>query len=256
MPFNLSEFYKHLKTTFVSGTFCFETIDSTNNYLKEHKDLKTGELIIAETQTAGRGRRGREWKDNPSENLLFSFSYIPRNSIENPGVLSLLCALSLNRVCRKLLGDGSIKWPNDVKIGNRKIAGILLESKTVLTKVSYIVGIGVNVNQVSFDDELKTTATSFYQQLGDVQSREKLLALIMNEIASDIKKLENDKWTELINEYSENCETLKKKISFEIDGQIQEGTALSINPDGSIVINSNGVQVAYHGNEISYIKVL
>lgn len=256
MPFDLSVFYKHLKTTFVSGTYCFETIDSTNDYLRNLKDLKTGELVVAETQTAGRGRRGRDWKDIPSENLLFSFSYIPKNTLENPGILSLICALSISRVCDKLLGDSKIKWPNDIKSGNRKIAGILIESRTVLTKMSYIVGVGVNVNQTQFEDELKSIATSFYQQSGEVQSREKLLGLFMNEISADIKKLESGKTTELIDEYRSKCETIKKRITFEKDGQTLEGIAINVNSDGSLLINVDGKQVSYHGNEIGYVKVI
>ena len=256
MPFDLSLFYKHLKTTFVSGTYCFETIDSTNDYLKNLKDLKTGELVVTETQTAGRGRRGRDWKDVPSENLLFSFSYIPKTTLDNPGVLSLICALSISKVCDKLLGDSKIKWPNDIKAGNRKIAGILIESRTILTKMSYIVGVGVNVNQTQFDDELKTIATSFYQQSGEIQSREKLLGLIMNEISSDIKRLEAGKISELIDEYRAKCETIRKRISFEKDGQVLEGTAINVNTDGSLLINTDGVQVSYHGNEIGYVKVI
>lgn len=256
MPFNLSNFYKYLKTTFVSGTYNFETIDSTNSYLKNLTNLKTGELVIAETQTEGKGRRGNRWQDVPEQNLLFSISYIPRKPIENPGILPLVCSLSINRVCRNVLGHSTIKWPNDVKVANKKIAGILIESRTVLTMSSFIIGAGVNVNQAVFDDELKSIATSFYQQSGEYQEREKILALVINEIAADIKKIENDKWLDLLDEYKTYCETLNKKVSFEKNGKTVEGLAQSVNTDGSLSVIVDGQTVAFHGNEINYIKVI
>lgn len=163
------------------------SVDSTNNYaanLLKQGELVHGTVILADDQFAGRGQRNTKWQANPAENLTISFFLDGVNlSVDRQFVLTQLVAVGLVHFFEKEDVEAVIKWPNDIYVGNRKIAGVLIENQIRGNQVqSAIVGIGINVNQRGFDG---LTATSIYNETGAFSSiTEQMFSLIhsMNEV--------------------------------------------------------------------------
>ncbi len=144
----------------------FVSIGSTNDYLKELTDAPEFTCVVADEQTAGRGRRDRAWHSSPGEGLYLSILLRPPSSSNIP-LISLLAAVA---VAETLIARGvasvDIKWPNDVLVNGRKLCGILAEGASGAGGVRIILGIGVNLNHASFPGELRETATSLFIETG------------------------------------------------------------------------------------------
>ena len=143
-----------------------DVVDSTNNYtanLLLKTKLVDKSVIMAHFQTSGKGQRGEIWESEPGKNLLFSMVLkAPYLDMENYFLLSKIVAISINEVIEKLSGKiGFIKWPNDIYMEGKKIAGILIENQWKGKNIDKaIIGVGLNVNQVNFDHLLQATSLS------------------------------------------------------------------------------------------------
>jgi len=149
----------------------FEEIASTNDRAKElaDDDAEHGEVVVAETQTAGRGRRGRAWASPARRNLYFSVVLRPDLPPVRAPELTLVASLAICDALRQAGVDAGIKWPNDLLASGKKIAGILTELAAEPDRVDWVVlGVGVNVNsrREDFPDELRDTATSILLERG------------------------------------------------------------------------------------------
>lgn len=128
--------------------FVFDEVGSTNQWVIDNISKKAGEnlLCVAESQALGRGRSGREWKSPKASNVYMSFSCIAGINRKNISALSLVVGLAVVRVLKKKgIVGGALKWPNDVLLHGKKLAGILIESKLHDGQLVMIVGIGINV---------------------------------------------------------------------------------------------------------------
>lgn len=159
----------------------FASLSSTNDQLKAMTDAPEFTCVVADEQTAGRGRHARQWYSAPGEGLYLSVLLRPPASTQLP-LLSLLAAIA---VAETLLAGGvtgvDIKWPNDVLLDERKLCGILIEAASAGREAARLVlGIGVNLNQQAFPRELRDTATSLRLATGQItavdQFRDQLLA--------------------------------------------------------------------------------
>ncbi|MEW6431015.1 MAG: biotin--[acetyl-CoA-carboxylase] ligase [Myxococcota bacterium] len=143
----------------------FESTESTNRVAFElaQDGAFHGEVVIAEAQTAGKGRRGRSWSSPPGKNLYCSVILRPEIPPARAPELTLVAAVALAETLREAGGDAGIKWPNDVQLGGRKVAGILTELSADAERVHFVVvGLGVNLNATAddFPPELAEVATS------------------------------------------------------------------------------------------------
>ena len=139
------------------------SVDSTSNYaanLIKVGKLEHGTVILADEQYAGRGQRGTKWTSNPSDNLTFSFYLDDVNlAVEEQFKLTQLVSLGIVEFLKKFDVEGKIKWPNDIYVGDKKICGVLIENQLRGSKVkSAIVGVGLNVNQRNFDEDINATS--------------------------------------------------------------------------------------------------
>src|SRR5512147_472545 len=150
----------------------FEVISSTNDHARElaEEGAGHGEVVIAESQTGGRGRRGRPWVSPPGRNAYFSVILRPDLPPSRAPELTLLASVALCDALRQANVPAAIKWPNDLLVGDRKIAGILTELASEPERVHWaVVGIGVNVNAAAedFPAELRDVATSVRIERGE-----------------------------------------------------------------------------------------
>ena len=176
-----------LKTQrFGNKIFTFDTIDSTNNCARALAGCwaDEGTVIIAEQQTAGKGRLGRVWQANPNENLTFSIILRPTANPEQVNLLPLYVAVAVAQAIERTTSlKVECKWPNDLLVNNRKVAGILLEGSVKDNTLEYVVvGIGVNVNQVAFAHDLEGKATSLRLEGGKEVDR----LLLFRELLSSL----------------------------------------------------------------------
>ena len=143
----------------------FDEIDSTNAYAKAHRaELEDLSFVSASYQTSGRGREERIWRADKGENLLFSVLLKDPETVACGPFLGLVAAVSLSALLEREYGiRASIKWPNDVYVNGKKIAGILLEG---VGSDCLVIGVGVNVNQVTFSGDYRTPPTSVSKELG------------------------------------------------------------------------------------------
>jgi len=156
-----------------------------------------GHVVVADRQTSGRGSQGRGWQSPGGQDLYVSIVARPRVAFHTLPTLTLAVGLGVSNAVDALLGDknlpSSVKWPNDVWVGRKKVAGVLVEASTVGAETSaVIIGIGLNVNRTHFDDELSTLATSLRLASGrDVAfDREHALSILLAHVERAV-----DRWS-------------------------------------------------------------
>ena len=171
----------------------FETIDSTNTWLRDHHDeLEDMTFLSAAYQNDGKGRSGRKWSSDRGKNLMLSFLVKDERVLEEYRALSVLCAYSVICVLKEYgIDDLSIKWPNDVYAQGKKICGILLEGISHEKLDCLICGIGINVNQETFDDEMVHEPVSMKMLLSQDTDIGELKEKVCQELTGNIEELKN-----------------------------------------------------------------
>lgn len=160
-----------------------DEIDSTNNEVRRmaEQGAPEGSLVVAEIQTAGKGRRGRSWSSPKGSGIWHSFLLRPDFAPEHASMLTLLAAMAVRKSVWEVTGlEALIKWPNDIVVNGKKICGILTEMSTEEDSIRYVVvGIGINANTPDFPEEIQETATSLLLELGHPVHRAALINGVM-----------------------------------------------------------------------------
>lgn len=192
-----------------------DEIDSTNAYAVA-ADLEPFTCIAAGRQTAGRGRSGRVWHSDTDENLYFS---IVLDRLESSQLLPLnIFAGYLLSDTLKSITDAKVKWPNDMVVNGRKLAGILMETSFSGGKLEKaVLGIGLNVNCSTFPDDISSFATSLYLETGQRFEREQILASFMTNLESSFEAFRN-KQIDIVKLWPAYSAFLDKKITIHKDG--------------------------------------
>jgi len=214
----------------------FSSIPSTMDIARKEalNNTSEGTAIIAERQTAGRGRLKRTWQ-TPEGNIAVSIIlYPPREHLHSLIMLASLAVLKSVQRTTKL--TCRLKWPNDVLINNKKVCGILIETKTQVDRLDYaIFGIGINVNMKVKDyPELRSTATSLSDELGKSVSRARLLRQLFIELESLYTDILSGK--SLFPEWRDNLGTIGKSVRIQSGDTAYEGTAESVGEDGCLIL--------------------
>ena len=238
----------------------FETLDSTNSELKKlaAEGAPEGTVVIANEQTAGRGRLGRSFASAPGAGIYMSVLLRPCLDPDCAPSLTAVTAVAISRAIEKCCGRAvGIKWTNDLYLRNKKICGILCESSVKDGRVNYaVLGIGLNVTTRAeeFPEELRETAGSLYTQTGFVFERGKLIAAIIAELSSLYSV-----WLEGPSvchaEYKRRCIVLDRQITVTSPGGELEAVAENISSDYGLVLRlPNGERRTVHSGEVK-IKI-
>ena len=194
-----------------------------------------GTVIIAEEQTAGRGRFGREWISPAGQNLHFSALLKP-TAAQLPYV-NMAATLAVSEAVDQVASlKTSIKWPNDVLVDGEKLSGILVESVVEAGGVSYaIVGIGVNVNlDPSLVPEIASTATSLLKETGRTVDRTTVLRLVLARLDDLYRAVRAGR--SLIDDWASNLETLGHEVRIRVGDQVVEGRAEAVDDHGNLIL--------------------
>ena len=235
----------------------FSRIDSTNQYAKRiaEEGAPDGTLIIADEQTAGKGRSGRTWVTPPAEAIAFTLLLRPKLSPDRISMVTLVMGLAVTNAVNSLYGvSAGIKWPNDVVIKGRKLCGILTEMSAEVRQANYIViGVGINANLTSFPEVIKEIATSLKLELGRDINRAELIARVMAEFERLYAEFEaQGDLGAVMQEYNELCLNAGSKVRVLDPNGEYTGTSRGINSMGELLVETeDGKMQEVYAGEVS-----
>jgi len=245
--FDRRHMLRALSTDFIGRSLLWRTrTGSTNDVAMEaaRRGCPDGTLVVAETQTRGRGRMGRRWS-SPRGGIWASVVLRSDFYSQHPGVLALMGALAVARAVEKGLGiSARIKWPNDVEVNGKKLAGILGEAATAAPESFAILGIGINANIAPsrLPRSIARSATSLSKLCGRKVSRCDFLALVLTHLEDIYLRGQGRHAGNVIAELKEKCSTLRERVR--ITGQERvEGHAIDIDPDGALLLRTDGGKI-------------
>lgn len=235
---------------------CYQVIDSTN---RKAKDLAadgylSGTLVVAEQQEAGRGRSGRSWDSPQGSGISMSLLLKPEIAPDRASMLTLVAALAVGAAVEKQTGKSAdIKWPNDLVMNGKKICGILTEMGMQGSCVDYIVvGIGINVHNESFAEELSDKATSLFLETGVHPSR----AAIIGEILEQFERyyeifLSTEDLSRLVEEYDRHLVNCGRTVRVLDPKEPFVGTARGITAAGELIVDTGEGRRLVSAGEVS-----
>jgi BirA family biotin operon repressor/biotin-[acetyl-CoA-carboxylase] ligase len=222
----------------------FEQTTSTNDVIEKlaRDGVKEGAVVFAESQTRGRGRLGRVWLSPARKGIWFSVLLRPDLRPQETTQLTVASATALRRAIQSESGlDPEIKWPNDILIRGKKVAGILTELSAELNRVKHVIlGIGVDANQNvnEFPAELRKTATSLKIETGKMISRPELATAILRELDHDYARVCGDFFADVADEWEAHCTTIGRTVTIQIGGRRVRGRAESLGDDGALLLRT------------------
>jgi BirA family biotin operon repressor/biotin-[acetyl-CoA-carboxylase] ligase len=217
----------------------FETVGSTMHEAARlaAAGCPSGTAVVADEQTAGQGRHGRSWHSEPGSGLYVSVVLrvpLPADSLP---VLTLALGLAAAEAISRATGLGpDLRWPNDVMIDQKKVAGILVQ----LVDSVAVAGIGVNVNHARFPPEIASEATSLRLATGNSQSREDLLILLLPAIDSFCRMLLEGGRGPVLEMFSRHSSYVRgRRVRVEQPGGTVEGTTAGLDPSGFLILRAD-----------------
>ncbi|NQT33601.1 biotin--[acetyl-CoA-carboxylase] ligase [bacterium] len=233
-------------------------IDSTNDLLKaeaEDSISDEGDIIIAEHQTAGRGRLDRQWESPPGKSLLLSILLKPEILSEKLQLAGLMISLGILDGLNGYLESESIrlKWPNDLIVGGRKLCGILSDAGVDKTGRNFVVaGIGININQTptDFAEPLRDTATSLYIMTGSQHSRSAVLKQVIARVDEHYRRLKTEGGYWIAPAWLERAGISGREIEVKENKSTIRGVCKGLNEDGALLLElpEGAIREIYSGD--------
>lgn len=261
--YNKRELEQGLKTkTMGQSIYFYEETDTTNNRARELalEGAPEGTLVVAEKQTAGRGRRGKVWESPLGTGIWMSLVLRPQIAPAEASVLTLLCGLATAEAIEAETGlSAGIKWPNDILINGKKAVGILTEMDCEMSEVHFVIpGIGINVNTASFPPEIAEIATSLYLECGKTVSRRRLVHKVLERLEEHYETfLRTGSFAAMLEDYRKHCITLGKEVHV-LGREPFFAEALGITPEGELLVRraDNGKEEVVFSGEVSIRGVI
>ena len=236
---------RRLRTRYLGRNLLYlQTTSSTQDVARAEAEAggPVGTAVLAEEQTAGRGRLGRAWVSPAGKNIYVTL--VMRPPAPKLRVLSIVSPLAIAEALEGIGLAPRLKWPNDVLVGGRKIAGILIETELSGDAVKYaLVGIGLNVNfDVETTPEIADIATSVRRELGRDASREELLAAVLNAFEARYEQaLEGDA---VFQAWRSRLETLGRRVRATLGELVEEGVAEDVDAEGNLLVRRDDGSLA------------
>ncbi len=236
------------------------SVDSTNNFaanLLKTTNVLEGTVILSENQTGGRGQAGNTWQSATGDNLTISYILYPDFlPVNQQFYLSMITSLAVQSTLEVVGIKAKIKWPNDVMAGSRKISGILIENGISGKVISHtILGIGLNVNQTSFQPPLNSTATSMANVTGQFQVKEQVLSQLNLQLEKYYLDLRSGKFDQIKEKYLGNLLGFQEWLNY-VDiasGENFKGSIQDVATDGRILIETQSIPRTYTFKEVKLI---
>lgn len=230
------------------GIICLAQTDSTNSHAKRlaHEGAPEGTVVLAESQTSGRGRRGRSWFSPAGQSIYASIILRPAMAPSQTPQITLMTAVAVARALQKSTGlNATIKWPNDILISDKKIAGILTEITTEMDTVDYVVvGLGVNVNTTAADmpPDIRSIATSVRIESGSRFSRINLLCTLLHHFESSYGTLQRDGFKPIMAQWREMSDIIGQPVHVDVLDTRHTGIVEAVDDDGVLILKDDSGQ--------------
>lgn len=245
------------KTKWVGTEICyFDVTDSTNTQAKSlgEGDAPNGTLVVAGKQESGRGRRGRSFESPAGTGIFMTLLLRPEIEPQNASMLTLVSALAVAKGIEHMVDlSVQIKWPNDIVINGKKVCGILTEMSAQMDYVNYIViGIGINVGNEEFPEEIKDVATSIYLESGKHINRAMLIEKIWEEFEDYYELYEKTQdLSSLVKEYDSYLVNRGQKVRVLDSKEPYEGKAMGITDRGELIVDTWEARRLVSAGEVS-----
>jgi BirA family transcriptional regulator, biotin operon repressor / biotin---[acetyl-CoA-carboxylase] ligase len=240
--------------------FHFFKTDSTNRVAMElgHAGEPEGAVVLAEEQTAGRGRAGRAWHSERGTGLYITLLLRPRLSPVQAPLLTMLAGISAHAAIQAQTGLApELKWPNDLLLNGKKIGGILTEMHAEPNQIKFvIVGIGINVNQEKFPAELSAIATSLRKETGRVWPRLELLARLLHEFESDYNRWMREGPSSVIESFQKiSSFANSRQVRVDSGNEVYFGITAGLSPEGLLLVQKkNGPLVTVIAGDVTEVR--
>jgi BirA family biotin operon repressor/biotin-[acetyl-CoA-carboxylase] ligase len=234
--------------------------DSTNRVALElgYENEPEGAVVLAEEQTAGRGRAGRSWHSERATGIYVTLLLRPKISPVQAPLLTMMAGLSAHAAIQAQTGlQPDLKWPNDLMLNGKKLGGILTEMHAETTLVRFvIVGIGINVNQERFPGELSGIATSLRAESGKIQSRLELLARLLREFETDYNRFLRDGSSSITERFEQVSSYARgKKVRVTNGSESYVGVTVGLRPEGLLQVQrEDGAVVTVLAGDVAEIR--
>jgi len=255
-----SEIKPLLKTRWMGKTIHhFQTIDSTNSkaYQLALEGADEGEVVLSESQEKGRGRLGRQWFSPPCLNLYLSVILRPKIPLHQAPLITLMAAVATTDAIRKfseLLPQ--IKWPNDILLRGRKVAGLLNEIHSEMDRIHFVIlGIGVNLNmdEKNVSEEIQSIATSLRIEMGETVSRKAFLQSLLLELERWYSIFLEEGSAVVLNAWRNRADIKGREVKVTSFGETVVGTAVDVDSDGALILETgDGKQRRVMAGDIEY----
>lgn len=222
----------------------FDTIDSTNTKAQElaEKGYPSGTLVVADKQESGKGRRGRSWVSPSGTGIFMTLMIKPDINPNNASMLTLVAALAVAKAITSVTGEEAlIKWPNDIVVNGKKVCGILTEMNAQFDYINHIVvGIGINVHNESFPEEISQMASSLMIEAGGKRfHRAQIIAETMSYFEQYYDTfLKTQDLSALVREYDELLVNMNKAVRVLDPKEPFDGKAMGITPKGELIVET------------------
>ena len=240
--FSKELYQKYLHTETLGCELIFQPqTNSTNEDAWEYSQNSSGHgsLFLTDNQTGGKGRRDNKWVSTPEKSLTFSFILHSELELEKMGLLPLLTGISIVKgITAATAIQTGLKWPNDIMLNEKKMGGILIESKQTGHGLGVVVGVGLNINENAQDipHTLRNNAISLAMFSRQTHSREQILSAILNEFET----LYNNQMDSIIPLWTDHCIHQDREVSFHSEKGKQQGIFQGISSLGHAEIQING----------------
>jgi BirA family biotin operon repressor/biotin-[acetyl-CoA-carboxylase] ligase len=245
-PLSLDEIQGALGTKRLGTKFhYFEEINSTNSHARRLAETGAaeGEVVIAERQFEGRGRLGRSWESPPYCNLYFSLLLRPTLAPAHAPQITLMAAVALADTVAEFVAEPpAIKWPNDILLQGKKLAGILTESSCDAKRIEFVIlGIGVNLNfpRERMPETIRDRATSLMEVAGNSFSRELVLRRLIQDLDRCYGTLEDFGFDAIAPRWQARFGLKGKTVRVEMGGDVLIGQAVGIDRDGALLVEDD-----------------
>jgi BirA family biotin operon repressor/biotin-[acetyl-CoA-carboxylase] ligase len=234
----------------------FPSIDSTNRYLLDEAraGAPAGVVAVADHQTAGRGRLGRTWEAAPGSALLVSVLLRPEVAPDRLGLVTMAAGLALSDAVRAVAGiTAGLKWPNDLVVDDRKLAGLLAEADLAAGGVrAVVVGAGCNLTTAAIPPDLVGTATACEPEAGVPVDRDALLDAFLAALRGRLADLDS-----VPDAYRPRSATLGRRVRVDLgDGHVLEGQAVAIADSGALVVrDDDGDEITVSVGDVVHLRL-
>ncbi len=253
-----------LTTKWLGRTFHFyDAVESTNLIAIDlaQQGAPEGTVVLADQQLRGRGRGSRSWHSPAGVGIYCSIVLRPKIAAAKAQLITLMAGVSIVKAIALRTGlSPRLKWPNDILINDKKVAGILLESKVSGAQIGYsVIGFGINVNNRSADisEDIRVSASSLLMELKKLVDRSTLVIAIFSELERLYHRFQREDFPVILEQWRHYSSTLGQRVRIWQEDKATDGIALDLTEDGGLLMKvEGGKQIVIHAGDVEHLKIL